>query len=356
LSKESVRRTWNDYYELAEQYYKEHGDLLIPTKYVVDNIKLGIWLYNQKQFYKKNTLNNEQIKKLENIGVKWNLRNTSGVRVVKTWDENFGLAKEYYNEHKNLLIPRNYKINNDNLGNWLLNQTVYYKKNLLIVDQIKKLESIGVVWKRNESLWNEKYELAEQFYKKNGHLNVPTKYKINNIDLGSWIRQQKNYFENKLLTTEKIKKLESIGISWYEEELSWMEYYELAIEYYKEHGDLLIPISYIKNDEKLGYWVQKQRQAFKKNKLSKEQKEKLESINMIWSCRNTYHRTVNPWGYNYELAKQYYKEHKNLLISNKYRINDIHLGEWIHTQRKYYKKNKLNQERIKLLNEIGMRW
>ena len=30
---------WNNIYKLAEQYYKENGNLLIPHQYTINNIK-----------------------------------------------------------------------------------------------------------------------------------------------------------------------------------------------------------------------------------------------------------------------------------------------------------------------------
>ena len=68
----------------------------------------------------------------------------------------------------------------------------------------------------------------------------------------------------------------------------WNEKYMLAKEYYKKHGNLLIPHDYIVNDIKLGRWIQTQRQNYNKNDNSyftTDKINKLNDINMVWDCK-----------------------------------------------------------------------
>ena len=75
------------------------------------------------------------------------------------------------------------------------------------------------------------------------------------------------------------------------------------------------------------------------------------------------------WKLMYELAKQYYEKHGNLLVPYKYVCEDgKHLGTWITTQRIAYKNrtipkeernntiSPLTDEQVKLLEDIGMVW
>ena len=67
------------------------------------------------------------------------------------------------------------------------------------------------------------------------------------------------------------------------------------------------------------------------------------------------------WLKNYNLVRKYYEENGDLLVPYKYEVKDeegsiIKLGAWISTQRKFYKKNKLQDWKIKLLEEIEMVW
>ena len=75
----------------------------------------------------------------------------------------------------------------------------------------------------------------------------------------------------------------------------WYEYYELAKEYYKKHGNLNISVTYITEDGKrLGIWIAQQRRAYKAKynitrtkllPLSDEKIELLNSIGMIWDVK-----------------------------------------------------------------------
>jgi len=62
------------------------------------------------------------------------------------------------------------------------------------------------------------------------------------------------------------------------------------------------------------------------------------------------------WQQKYELAKKYYDDNGNLKIKGKVVIDGINLTSWIQTQRKNYKADKLSEEKIGLLNQIGMVW
>ena len=62
-------RTW----QAALAYYREHGDLKIPTNYVDANgLHLGWWVRGVRRAYQRGALNKEQIDRLESIGMIWN--------------------------------------------------------------------------------------------------------------------------------------------------------------------------------------------------------------------------------------------------------------------------------------------
>lgn len=73
-------------------------------------------------------------------------------------------------------------------------------------------------------------------------------------------------------------------------------------------------------------------------------------------------RIYKDWDSIYELAKKYYEHHGNLRVIRHFKTlngylqeeNGVSLGGWINTQRHFYKKGKLSQEKIDKLNKIGM--
>ena len=63
------------------------------------------------------------------------------------------------------------------------------------------------------------------------------------------------------------------------------------------------------------------------------------------------------WHEMYSLSKQYRYDNGNLLIPSNYITEDnIQLGSWISKQRALYKQGKLSEEKVGLLEDIGMVW
>ena len=359
--KRKTEMTWDDWYKLAVEYYEEHGDLEVSDKYITkNNDKLGKWIKNQRIAYKniflsKNArignrvpLTAEQVKKLESIGMIWDVFDLK-------WNKMYELSKQYFQEHGNLDVPNKFVTKNgEKLGFWIQHQRHAYKNKTLSDEKIKKLESIGMKWGLLDSKWNKMYELACEYYEKHGNLDIPQRYITSNGEkLGSWFGGQRIAYNEGRLSKEREFLLKKIGYVFDNlNDYNWNKMYELACEYYEEYGDLDIPQRYItSNGEKLGVWIGAQRTKYKNGDLINEQVKKLESIGMIW---NTFDLQ---WDKNYELAKKYYLEHGNLSIScNCVSENEEKLYIWISNQRQMYKKGKLSQDKINLLNSIGMKW
>jgi hypothetical protein len=123
--------TWENYYELAKQYYIKHHDLLIPHSFKTVNgcdydengIKLGIW--NQSQRKQFATLSFDRQKKLQDIEFIPDLAEYK-------WQKYYNLAQKYYEYYHNLLVPLNYKTKNGyeyNINGYKLGQWLAYLRN-----------------------------------------------------------------------------------------------------------------------------------------------------------------------------------------------------------------------------------
>lgn len=270
-----------------------------------------------------------------------------------SWDNNYEKVYLYYkkkNIHSKL---------DKHLKYWLITQRGNYKNGLLTPLQVKKLKKINFDFGPYESRWEKTYELAVNYYNKHGNLNVPYKYKTNNISLGYWIYKQKKLYKNKTLDLNHIKLLEKLNINWsikqsYNKKININKnvYFQELKLYYKKHGNIDVSLGFIsKNGLKIGKWLARRRKDYKKNKLDKMTILELNKLNIKWDIFK------DKWNSMYEIAKKYYNEHGNILISAKYVTEDkIHLGDWISRQRQKYNNNLLTKIQIKKLNSIGMVW
>lgn len=373
INKQFLPSTWNESYKLAMNYYDTYGNLNISRRFKTDDgityneygYPLGDWLAVQKVRYKNKELSLEQVKLLEDIKITW--------KSVKTWEEAYELAEEYYKVHKNLKV--NYKFKtidgptfNDNgytLGNWVVNQRRKYRKGLLTKERIKKLESIGMIWSVIKT-FEESFNLVVEFYNEHKNINLPIEYYTEDgYNLGGFIYSQKQLKKKGLLSPERIKMFDDLGIDWTIKEvknnITWDEMCELASSYYKKYGNLDIGRSFITKDGinrdadgySLGRWLSRQRVNYKNGKLSKQQIEKLEKIGINWNTEFT-HRS---WDEAYQLAVEFFVNNGHLNVRTDYLTEDgYNLGSWIYLQRSYFAKEKLSEEQIEKLNLIGMIW
>ena len=383
--------SWEEYCKLAKVYYNKYNNLEVPARFkTLDGItydengyKLGFWISRQRQSYKMGKLSKEQIELLGKIDMRFeNKKNIIG------WEENYKLAKAYFEKNNNLEIPRSFKTldgikyneNGYSLEKWITKQRQAYKSGKLSKEKIELLEKIGMRFenKRNNIGWEEYYKLAKAYYNKYNNLEVPARFKTldginyaeNGYSLGEWITTQRKVYRNSRLNKEKIELLEKIGMRFENKinNIGWEEYYKLANAYFKKNNNLEISRSFktqdgINYDEKgynLGRWINTQREDYRNEKLSKERIDLLKKIGMRFENKKN---TIG-WEEYYKLTKAYFEKNNNSEVPQSFKTLDgitydekgYNLGAWIRNQRQSYKNGKLNKERIELLDKIGMVW
>ena len=195
---------WEQGYALAINYAAEHGDLNVPVNYTTEEgEKLGAWIFNQRMAYTKEMLSQDQIDRLEKIGIYWGNRND------RQWNEVYGAAKRYFEANGNLDIPVAYvSPEGYALGKWVRRQQYAHrnpeKSNAVLSPQrIALLNAIGMQWEKTDA-WQHRYELAQEYKKEYGNLEIPAKYKTaEGIWLGRWIYNQKRLLQS---GSEKLSK------------------------------------------------------------------------------------------------------------------------------------------------------
>ena len=141
---------WEKAFALAVAYYEQNGNLNMPRSYVTAaGEKLGCWVANQQWAYQKGKLSDDQIMRLERIGMYWGNRND------RQWNEGYQEAKHYFETHGDLKVPVDY-VSPDGyaLGKWVKRQR-YARLNpdksgaVLTEERITKLDAIGMRWEKS---------------------------------------------------------------------------------------------------------------------------------------------------------------------------------------------------------------
>lgn len=273
---------WNRAYASAQSYYREHGDLMIPSRYKDETgFALGQWITIRRQKYLDGELTAAQIRQLEAIGMVWDTVNAR-------WEQGYAAAAVYYAEKGNLKVPAKYKTQSGiALGTWLASQRKAYQKGTLQPEQIQRLDTIGMIWgKTNEESWQHNYAAAKQYFAKYHNLQVPTSYITpDGVQLGKWLATMRYAAEKPeetrtKLTAERKALLDEIGMCWQKVD-TWQYRLELVKKYWQENGTLKIPGNYRTPEGIwLGRWWYEQKAQLKKQptKLSKERQREISEL------------------------------------------------------------------------------
>ena len=284
--------------------------------------------------------------------------------LTASWDLMYQKAKEYYETNHHLEIPKRYRTAEGySLGQWLLTQRkvrageVYGR---LGAERIAKLNAIGMVWDSYRDLsWNRNYQAAQKYFEIHGNLNVPAGYETaDGVRLGRWISNLRTYRKNQAqqhyLSQERIRALDAIGMMWNVSDQLWQQYYAACLEYFREHHDLEVPLSYVtESGVRLGTWLHAVRSACrnpeKRKQLSEEQIQALNELGMTWRKRSD-----TQWERGYAAAAAYHKTFGDLNVPTTYQTPDgFRLGRWLCRQRERQDMPAAQQAK---LDRLGMTW
>ena len=296
---------WRKNYKFANIYYEHYGNLSVPQTFKTNDgytydengtINLGVWVRNQRKSFP--SLSKEKQQLLQEIVF-------SLTPYEDQWQDNYRLAKAYYEHYGDLLIPATFKTNDGytydengivKLGIWISTQRQSFSN--LSLEKQQLLQKIGFVLNPLEEQWQKNYELAKVYYEYYGNLEIPQRFKTNdgytydkngNATLGNWIRTQRESFSS--LSPKRQQLLQEIGFSRSILEDQWQKNYRLAKVYYEHNGNLLIPATFKTNDGytydengtvNLGHWIGWQRRSLNS---SSERWILLYKIGMVWSVR-----------------------------------------------------------------------
>ncbi len=346
---------------------------LVPSRYE-ENLKLGKWVETQRYEYTKllrmsatdstesnenkrvtnPRLTEERRRRLESVGFEWKVRNKMKRYYDKQWDQMFDRLVEFKAKHGHCLVPKRYP-DDIKLGTWVHTQRIQHRK---------LLEG-----KKNNLCDNN--DDASQFSDKsedeiNFRLTEDRRKRLVDIGFVWSVREAEHNFQaNRIVRTS------------YDDQ--WDAMFNLLSAYKEKYGDCLVPKRY-KENPKLGTWVDTQRVQYKKMKkrvegdagvangisggkgggrLTDERIRRLEDIGFVWSLRDD-------WQKHYDELIEFRKENGHCNVPARY-SNNRRLGIWVSAQRQQYKllqkltlsekRNvRLNEERIRLLNNLGFTW
>jgi len=200
---------WEQRFQATLKYKEQTGDANVHKQHTTpEGFSLDSWQNSQRMFYKKGILAADRIKRLEEIGFVWLLRDEAG--------QGFRTTLKYKEQTGNPNAPHGYQTSKGfKLYGWQMSQRAFYKKGTLAADRIKRLEEIGFIWSPYDELWEQGFQATLKYKEQTGNPNAPDRYEtFDGMKLGKWQGNQKTFYSKGTLAADRIKRLEEIGFVW----------------------------------------------------------------------------------------------------------------------------------------------
>ena len=219
-----------------------------------------------------------------------------------------------------------------------------------IIDEAKDIVELFSKINNKVYSWEVQFQYLKGFIQINNRMpDIKENYPDEN-KLGSWCSEQRKDYHLNILTKDKIGKLDGIYFVWDVIEFNWNNNYQLLLDYINKNRAFPSAKEEYPKGNKLGSWVGMQRYAFKKGQIDKNKIHLLDNIGMIW---NTFDDLFDT---NVKHLKSFISKFNRWPIKDEEYPKGNKLSNWVKMQRSRYKKNKLSNSQINVLENLNIIW
>jgi superfamily II DNA or RNA helicase len=324
---EATTSSWSFGFGLLAQFKSVEGHCRVSQKHKINNFNLGGWVSQQRQ--SKDRLSQEQISKLDSIGMSWDPK-------TEIWDEKYEELEVFFKVNGHTKIPAI----GSSLGTWIVLQRQRLTNGHMTEQQRLLLEKFpDWSWDPKKDRWNSKYRAILAI------LDADTEASVRNLrehPLSKWLMKQRQ--KKGKLSREQCNRLESLrGFSWDPNRSAWLEGFEELKRYLSENGN--IPASSFVTDDgfRLGLWAARARAQ----KHTTEWQHELLNTLPNWS----YNLREHAWHEAYRKYADFVAETGSAKVPAKYLVDgEFDLGRWVSHMKKSFE--KLDCEKQALLSGL----
>lgn len=352
---ENLYSSWDHWLGRLKAFKERFGHCNVETGWKEDPSLAG-WVSAQRTRRNKESLGQEKIARLDEIGFIWDYQQ---VKTQETWRKWYRELEAYAREHGNPHVPRTHS--NKKLASWVWIQRQRHNGTLssrsghandqMTEEQVALLDKLGFRWDARDDLWMENLEKLKAYKAKHGHCDVGIEEDDDDAVLLRWVKKQRQSQKIGELTVERKALLDSIGFSWSSEtnDRKWREMFQLLQQYHAENGDTDVS-GRSRVNQKLGYWVRRQRERRKENFLEDEQIKMLDELGFTWKSRD-----VGTWEDRLAEVVAFKATHGHCDIPLRYPENPK-LGRFVNAMRTGRNNGRLAADRIAKLTGVGFVW
>jgi hypothetical protein len=325
------QQVWEAQLAKLEAYKAEHGDCNVPKGWAEDP-RLANWVGTQRANKRKldrgepsDGMTVERAARLDALGFSWDY-SAHLLLLDAKWEAQLTKLASYKAVHGDCHVPRSWAADQE-LANWVNNQRQHKQKldrgepsrapagpghrrqqAYMTAERVARLDALGFVWVEAEAERESQLARLTAYKAAHGDCNVPTGWAVD-AQLASWVYTQRLY--RRMLDPDEISKamaatwvrLTALGFEWdapregedclgdgaesydstWEAQLARLRAYKVA------HGDCRVPCHWAE-DQRLGSWVNKQRQLKRKldrgepsEGMTAEQAARLDALGFTWT-------------------------------------------------------------------------
>ncbi|WP_244789405.1 DEAD/DEAH box helicase [Cupriavidus pauculus] len=207
--------------------------------------------------------------------------------------------------------------------------------------------------------WESAFELARQRFEQLGNLDAATDECwppgcVAGFRLGRWLAMQRDSQRRGLLSKERARRLESIGMDWSPTDTKWHSICDAMICWMRENDNNAVPVgafhpnAHVKD---LGQWASVQRTLRRAGRLSHDKVEKLSNAGFAWDPLN------DAFEKGFKEAARWAAAHGHCNAPQRYVTTDgFPLGAWISSLRLSHTKGTLPFDRQMRMEGLGILW
>lgn len=278
-SPKTPRDIWNEHYAILAKRHQDGMTLDLPTPTIVAGLDVGRWAAEQRKYRANGEMAATSIKKLDAIGFPW------APRTETKWQTHFAILQKHRDAGKDV-NDRPAKIYpGAAFASWILRQCDDYAAGKLSAERLKQLADIGFTFgNRHDVSWSRHFAILERKYLAGEDVNVVKGTSIAGLDLGGWVRNQRQARRKGKLSEERIAKLEKIGFHFEPAKEEWARPFGILKRLHACGKDVNLPGHAVIDGVKIGAWIANQR--YKRHPVrtrSPERTALLESLGLKWS-------------------------------------------------------------------------
>ncbi len=359
------RGTWDERFADLCAFKSRFGHTRVSVKWLEDPL-LGGWVVRQRYAYRKSTLEDEYIQRLNAIDFEWDGRTLpDGIERRETdterrWRETLDKYK-YFITSNGAAVVRVVDTQTKMLHRWELAQRRAMELGTLSQTRINALNDIQFVWQRSglgtgffnpkggipmTRPWDEMYSDLVGFFKLHGHCNVSDHWSTQ-PELARWVALQRRERARSKLTPEQISRMDEIGFSWTNYDGIWDSMYLKLAEFMRpmNSGKLResLPTSELRR------WMQRQRESRKRGQLEADRERRLSSIGFEWDPYEA------RWQKMLSELVQFHAQYGHCSVPSTWTVNPV-LAKWVGFQRMRKIEGKLSSARVDALDALGFSW